>query len=62
VNTTQGFKLERPDLESCKAETMLRLFSTEHCSTVYKHATVWKRSSRTVCHTKKKRSKLQLRC
>jgi len=61
VNTTQGFKLQRPDLEGCRAEAMLRLFIAEPCSTVYKHATIWNRSWRTVCHTKK-RSKLQLRC
>jgi len=35
-------KLQRPDLESCRAEAMFRLFIAEHCSksTVYKHATI----------------------
>jgi len=51
-NVTQNFKLQRPDLESCRAETMLRLFVAEHCSAAYKYATIWKRSSITVCHTK----------
>jgi len=51
-DVTQSFKLQRPDLEICKAEAMLRLFIAEHCSTAYKHATIWKRSSSTVCHTK----------
>jgi len=51
-NVTQSFKLQRPDLESCMAEAMLRLFIAEHCSNAWKHATIWKRSSRTVCHTK----------
>jgi len=44
--------LQRPDLESCRAEAMLSLFIAEHYSTVLKHVTIWKRSSRTVCHTK----------
>jgi len=51
-NVTQSFKLRIPDLESCRAEAMLRLFIVEHFSAVWKHATIWKRSSRTVCHTK----------
>jgi len=34
TNVTQSFKLLRPDLQSCRAETMLRLFIAEHCSTV----------------------------
>jgi len=55
-NVIQGFNLQRPDLESCRAEAMLRLFITEHYSTAYKHATIWKRSSRTVCHTKNEAS------
>jgi len=33
-NVTQSFELQRPDTESCRAETMLRLFIVEHCSTV----------------------------
>jgi len=33
-------------------EAVLRLFIAEDCSTVQKHATIWKGSSRTVCHTK----------
>jgi len=60
-DVTQSFKLQRPELGSCRAEAMLRLFIAEHRSTAYKHATIWKRSSGTVCHTKK-RGKLQLRC
>jgi len=32
-NVTQGFKLQTPDFESCRAEAMLRLFIAEHCST-----------------------------
>jgi len=51
-NVTQSFKLQRPDVESCRSEATLRLVIAEHCSTVWKHATVWKRSSRTACHTK----------
>jgi len=39
-NVIQGFNLQRPDLESCRAEAMLRLFITEHYSTAYKHATI----------------------
>jgi len=31
---TQRFKLQRPGLESCRAEGMLRLFIAEHCYTV----------------------------
>jgi len=31
-NVTQSFKLQRPDLERCRAEAMLRLFDAEHCS------------------------------
>jgi len=61
TNVTQSIKLQRPDLKSWRAEAMLRLFVAEHCSTVQKHATISKRSSRTVCHTKKA-NKLQLRC
>ena len=30
-NVTQSFELQRPDLESCKAEAMLRLFIAERC-------------------------------
>jgi len=33
-NVTQSFKLQRPDLESCRGEAMLKLFIAEHCSTV----------------------------
>jgi len=33
-NVTQSFKIQRPDLESCRAEAMLRLFIAEHSSTV----------------------------
>jgi len=33
-NVTQSFKLQRPDLDSCRAVDMLRLFIVEHCSTV----------------------------
>jgi len=33
-NVTQSFKLQTPDLESCRAEAMLRLFVAEHCFTV----------------------------
>jgi len=33
-NATQNFKLQRPDLESRRAEAMLRLFIAEHCFTV----------------------------
>jgi len=51
-NVTQSFKLQIPDLESCRAEAMLRLFIAEHFSTVWKHATIWQRSSKTVCHAK----------
>ena len=51
-NVTQSFKLRRPNFESYRAEAMLRLFIAERCSTVKKHATLGKRSSRTVCHTK----------
>jgi len=32
-NVTQSFKLQRPDLENCRAEAMLRLFIAEHCFT-----------------------------
>jgi len=38
-NVTQNFKLQWPDLESCRAEAMLSLFIAEHCSTVQNHAT-----------------------
>jgi len=34
-NATQSSKLQRSDLESCRAEAMLRLFIAEHCSTAY---------------------------
>jgi len=51
-NVTQSFKSQKPDLQSFMAEAMLRLFIAEHYSTVWKHATIWKRSSRTACHTK----------
>ena len=30
-NVTQSFELEGPDLESCRAEGMLRLFIAERC-------------------------------
>ena len=33
-NVIQSFKLQRPDLESCRAEAMLSLFIAEHSSTV----------------------------
>jgi len=33
-NVTQSSRLQRRDLESCRAEAMLRLFIGEHCSTV----------------------------
>jgi len=56
TNVIQIFKLQRPALESCRAEAMPRLFIDEHCSTVQKHATISKRSSRTVCHTKNEAS------
>jgi len=42
-NVTQSFKLQ-----SWKAEAMLRLFIAEHCSTIQKHTTIWKRSWITV--------------
>jgi len=32
-NVTQSFKLQRPDLENCRSETMLSLFIAEHWST-----------------------------
>jgi len=32
--------LQRPDLESCRAEAMLSLFIAEHYSTVLKHVTI----------------------
>jgi len=34
TNVTKSFKLQRPDLESSRAEAMLRLFIAERCSTV----------------------------
>jgi len=34
TNLTQSFKLQRPDLKSCRAAAVLRLFIAEHCSTV----------------------------
>ena len=34
TNVTKSFKLQRPDLESCRAEAVLGLFIAEHCSTV----------------------------
>jgi len=37
---------------SRRPEAMLRLFIAEHCSTIWKHTTMWKRSSITVNHTK----------
>ena len=40
TNITQSFKFQRPDVGSCRAEAMLRLFVAEHCSTVQKHATI----------------------
>jgi len=40
LNAAQSFKLQRPDLESCRDEAMLRLFIAEHCSTAYKYATI----------------------
>jgi len=33
-NVTQSFKLQSPDLESCRAEAMFRLFIAERYSTV----------------------------
>jgi len=33
-NVTQSFKLQRLDLQSWKAEAMIRLFIAEHCSTI----------------------------
>jgi len=33
-NARQSFEQQRPDVESCRAEAMLRLFIAEHCSTV----------------------------
>jgi len=30
-DVTQTFELQRPDLESCRAEAMLRLFIAERC-------------------------------
>jgi len=30
-NVKQSFELQRPDLESCRAEAMLRLFVAERC-------------------------------
>ena len=30
-NATQSFELQRPDLESCMAKAMLRLFIAERC-------------------------------
>jgi len=33
TNVAQSFKLQRPDLESSRAEAVFRLFITEHCST-----------------------------
>jgi len=59
-NVTQSFELQKPDVESFRAEAMLRLLIVEHCSTVWKYATIWKKSSRTLCN--KKQGKLQLRC
>jgi len=38
-NVTQSFKLQRPELENCRAEAMLRLFIAEHCSTAGLHNT-----------------------
>jgi len=32
-NVIQSFKSQRPDLESFRAEAMLRLFIAEHCFT-----------------------------
>jgi len=32
-NVTQSFKLQRRNLESCRAEALLRLIIAEHCST-----------------------------
>jgi len=34
TNITQSFKLQRADLESCRAEAMFRLFIAEDCSIV----------------------------
>jgi len=39
-NVTLSFKLQRADLESFRAQSMLRLFIAEHCFTAYKHATI----------------------
>jgi len=36
-NVTRSFKLQRPDLESCRAEAIFRLLIAEHCSTPYKN-------------------------
>jgi len=33
-NVTQSFEFQRPDLEICRAEAMLRLFMAERCSTL----------------------------
>jgi len=33
-NVAQSFKLQRLDIERCRAEDMLRLFIAEHYSTV----------------------------
>jgi len=37
TNVTQNFKLQRPDLESCRAGAVLRLFIAELCSTAAVH-------------------------
>jgi len=33
-NVTQSFKLQRPDLDICRTEATLGLFSAEHCSNI----------------------------
>jgi len=71
-NVTQSFKLQRPYLESCRAEAMLRLCIADRCSTqLYKTCNhlkelvcVWELCviQRENCVSYKKRGKLQLRC
>jgi len=56
-NVTKSYQ---DHLESCRAESMPRLFVAEHYSTVWKHATVWKIVKN--CVSYKKRGKLRLRC
>jgi len=54
-NVTQSFKIQRPDLESRRAEAMLRLFIAEHYSTqLCKNMQPFERDRQEVCVIQKR--------